>query len=474
MPNDLIRVAVVGAGETGTPLLRKLLGAPFVELLGVADLDPEAPGMRLAEHRNVKTTTDFHDLAELGERLDVLIDVTGVPSVRDSLRKAMQETGNHHTVIVHEMVVQLMLSLLNARHPGLLRHSVEAWAAFAASPNCLMMGCEGVCDDARPCQERRSMELGILVIAAFVLVVILAITSVRTVPQGFNFIVERLGRYQETLHPGFNVIFPVISSIRAKVDMRETVVDVPSQSVITKDNAAVTADGVLYFQVLDPMKATYEVNDLQRAIQTLAMTTTRTVMGSMDLDELLSQREAINANLLRAVDEATASWGVRVTRIELRDITPPDDIVQAMGRQLKAERLRRAQILEADAEKESQIRIAQGKLEAAKLEAEARERLAEAEAKATRLVSEAVAQGSNQALGYFLGQKYMEALKAFAASPNQKTMILPVELAGVAGALSGLGELLRDATPPRTPEPATTATRNPWSVPPTTSATDGE
>lgn len=318
------------------------------------------------------------------------------------------------------------------------------------------------------------MELGILVIAAFVLVVILAITSVRTVPQGFNFIVERLGRYQETLDPGFNVIFPVISSVRAKVDMRETVVDVPSQSVITKDNAAVTADGVLYFQVLDPMKATYEVNDLQRAIQTLAMTTTRTVMGSMDLDELLSQREAINANLLRAVDEATASWGVRVTRIELRDITPPDDIVQAMGRQLKAERLRRAQILEADAEKESQIRIAQGKLEAAKLEAEARERLAEAEAKATRMVSEAVAQGSNQALGYFLGQKYMEALKAFAASPNQKTMILPVELAGVAGALSGLGELLRDATPPRTSEPPTAARRNPWSVPPTTSAADGE
>ncbi|WP_042691250.1 SPFH domain-containing protein [Azospirillum sp. B506] len=318
------------------------------------------------------------------------------------------------------------------------------------------------------------MELGILVIAAFVLVVILAITSVRTVPQGFNFIVERLGRYQETLHPGFNVIFPVISSVRAKVDMRETVVDVPSQSVITKDNAAVTADGVLYFQVLDPMRATYEVNDLQRAIQTLAMTTTRTVMGSMDLDELLSQREAINANLLRAVDEATASWGVRVTRIELRDITPPEDIVQAMGRQLKAERLRRAQILEADAEKESQIRIAQGKLEAAKLEAEARERLAEAEAKATRMVSEAVAQGSNQALGYFLGQKYMEALKAFAASPNQKTMILPVELAGIAGTLSGLGELLRDATPPRTPETSAPGPRNPWSVPPTTTASADE
>ena len=175
-----------------------------------------------------------------------------------------------------------------------------------------------------------------------------------------------------------------------------------------------------------------------------------------------------------ATRSATASWGVRVTRIELRDITPPDDIVQAMGRQLKAERLRRAQILEADAEKESQIRIAQGKLEAAKLEAEARERLAEAEAKATRLVSEAVAQGSNQALGYFLGQKYMEALKAFAASPNQKTMILPVELAGVAGALAGLGDLVRDATPPRPPAPPSPAPRNPWSVPPTASPSDGE
>ncbi|MBP2233217.1 regulator of protease activity HflC (stomatin/prohibitin superfamily) [Azospirillum agricola] len=291
------------------------------------------------------------------------------------------------------------------------------------------------------------MEFATLVIIALVFVVVFALTSVKIVPQGFHFIVERLGRYHETLVPGFNVIVPIISSVRARVDMRETLVDVPEQSVITKDNAAVVADGVLYFQVLDPTKATYEVSDLQRAIQTLAMTTIRTVMGSMDLDELLSQRERINASLLRAVDEATASWGVRITRIELRDITPPADIVQAMGRQLKAERDRRAQILEADAEKESQIRIAQGKLEAAKLEAEARERLAEAEAKATRLVSEAVANGSSQALGYFLGQKYMEALKAFADSPNQKTMVLPVEMAGVAGALAGLSEILRDAVP---------------------------
>ncbi|WP_207455269.1 SPFH domain-containing protein [Azospirillum sp. SYSU D00513] len=308
------------------------------------------------------------------------------------------------------------------------------------------------------------MDLVILVAVALALVVLVVLTSVRIVPQGSTFIVERLGRYQETLMPGFNVIVPLISSVRARMDMRETVVDVPSQSVITKDNAAVTADGVLFFQVMDPKKATYEVNDLQRAIQTLSMTTLRTVMGSMDLDELLSQRETINAALLRAVDEATASWGVRVTRIELRDITPPADIVQAMGRQLKAERDRRAQILEADADKESQIRIAQGKLEAAKLEAEARERLAEAEAKATRLVSEAVAQGSSQALGYFLGQKYMEALKAFADSPNQKTMVLPVEMAGVAGALAGLGEIVRGATPAVPPAPAAPRP-GPWSSP---------
>ncbi|WP_207480869.1 SPFH domain-containing protein [Arenibaculum pallidiluteum] len=311
--------------------------------------------------------------------------------------------------------------------------------------------------------------------AGLILVVLAALTSVRIVPQGFTFIVERLGRYQETLAPGLNVIVPVISTVRARVDMRETVVDVPSQSVITKDNAAVTADGVLFYQVIDPRRATYEVTDLHLAIRTLSMTTLRTVMGSMDLDELLSQREAISAALLRAVDDATSAWGVRVTRIELRDITPPDDIIQAMARQLKAERDRRAQILEADADKESQIRIAQGRLEAAKLEAEARERLAQAEAQATRMVSEAVAQGSAQALGYFLGQKYVEALKAFADSPNQKTMLLPVELSGLAGTLAGLGEVLRAAVPGTlgTPPGAAagtgpsgeTARRGPWSPP---------
>jgi regulator of protease activity HflC (stomatin/prohibitin superfamily) len=278
-------------------------------------------------------------------------------------------------------------------------------------------------------------------------VIVIAATSVRIVPQGFNYVVERLGRYQETLEPGLNVIVPLVSSIRAKVDMRETVVDVPEQSVITRDNAAVSADGVLFFQVLDPRKATYEITNLQIAIQTLSMTTLRTVMGSMDLDELLSQRETINVAILKAVDEATNSWGVRVTRVELRDISPPDDIVQSMGRQLKAERERRAQILEADAEKESQIRIAQGKLEAAKLEAEARERLARAEAEATRMVSEAVAAGSTQALNYFIGQKYVDALATLAAAPNLKTLILPIELSSVGATVAGIGELIRHAGP---------------------------
>jgi regulator of protease activity HflC (stomatin/prohibitin superfamily) len=287
---------------------------------------------------------------------------------------------------------------------------------------------------------------GSLVVAAafaFLGIVVVAL-SVRTVPQGYSYVVERLGRYHKTLSPGLNIIVPIVDAVRARVSMRETVLDIPEQSVITRDNAAVSADGVLFYQVLDPVKATYEVVSLPQAIQTLAMTTLRNVMGSMELDEILSKREAINVHLLQALDEATSSWGTRAARIEIRDIRPPDDIVQAMGRQLKAERDKRAQILEADANKESQIRIAQGKLEAAKLQAEARERLAQAEATATRLVSEAVASGSVQAINYFLGQKYVEALQAFAASPNQKVLILPTDLAGLAGTVSGVGEIVKE------------------------------
>jgi regulator of protease activity HflC (stomatin/prohibitin superfamily) len=284
--------------------------------------------------------------------------------------------------------------------------------------------------------------------AFVVVVIILILLGVRIVPQGRTDIIERLGRYHATLRPGLNLVIPMVDAARARVSMMEIVLDIPKQSVITRDNAAVTADGVLFYQVLDPIKATYEVQNLPRAIETLAMTTLRNVMGSMELDELLSQRDTINARLLHAIDEATGSWGVRAARIEIRDIVPPDDIVQSMGRQLKAERDKRAQILEADAAKESQIRIAQGKLEAAKLEAEARERLAEAEAKATRMVSEAVAAGSVQALNYFLGQKYVEALQALAASPNQKVLIVPSEFAALAGTISGIGEIVRGAFGP--------------------------
>jgi regulator of protease activity HflC (stomatin/prohibitin superfamily) len=304
-----------------------------------------------------------------------------------------------------------------------------------------------------------------LVGAAIVLLAVLGVmTTVRIVPQGRAYIVERLGKYHATLSPGFNMITPVLDSIRIRVSMMETVVDIPKQSVITRDNAAITADGVLFYQVVDAVKATYEVQNLRQAIETLAMTTLRNVMGSMELDELLSQRDTINAKLLHAIDDATSSWGVRAARIEIRDINPPDDIVQSMARQLKAERDKRAQILEADAAKESQIRIAQGKLEAAKLEAEARERLAAAEAKATKMVSEAMASGSAQAINYFLGQKYIEALSAFAASPNQKLLILPTEFGALAGTVTGIGELMRqafgaggDGAQPRPP------TAGPWS-----------
>lgn len=282
-------------------------------------------------------------------------------------------------------------------------------------------------------------------IALVAVVVVLIALCVRIVPQGQTYVIERLGRYHATLRPGLNLVVPMLDLVRERVSMRETVVDIPKQSVITRDNAAVAADGVLFYQVLDPVKAVYEVQDLGDAIETLCMTTLRNVMGSMELDELLSQRDTINGKLLHAIDDATGSWGVRATRIEIRDIVPPEDIVQAMARQLKAERDKRAQILEADANKESQIRIAQGKLESAKLEAEARERLAEAEAKATRMVSEAVAGGSVQAINYFLGQKYIEALQAFAGSPNQKVLILPAELASLAGTISGIAEIARAA-----------------------------
>ncbi|MBV6634068.1 MAG: SPFH/Band 7/PHB domain protein [Alphaproteobacteria bacterium] len=286
------------------------------------------------------------------------------------------------------------------------------------------------------------MEGAIVALALVIAVVILAFLGVKTVPEGFNFVVERLGKYHQTLRPGLSFIIPFVDTVRARVSMMETVLDVPAQEVITKDNARITADGVVFFQIFNAPKSTYEVANLQRALLNLSMTNIRTVMGSMDLDALLSQRDEINAMLLKAVDEATAPWGVKVVRIEVLDIEPPADLVASMARQLKSERDRRAVILEAEGDRQSTVLRAQGELEAAKLQAEARERLALAEAKATQVVSEAVAKGDIQALNYFVAQKYTEALQAMATSPNQKTLILPIEATAPIGALAGIAELV--------------------------------
>lgn len=277
--------------------------------------------------------------------------------------------------------------------------------------------------------------------AIVVLVIAIVAMGAKTVPQGSAYIVERLGRYHRTLSPGFSVIIPVIDTVRAKVSTQEVVLAIPRLSVVTKDNVGVTADCVLYLQVIEPQAATYEVSDYVQATETLAMTSLRTAMGSMELDELLSNREKINASLLKNLEPATAPWGIKVTRVEIAEISPPSEIVEAMSRQMRAERDRRAQVLAAEAERESQIRLAQGRLEAAKLDAEARERLAEAEAKATKMVNEAIAGGDAKAVNYFLGQKYVEALAEIGKAPNSKIVLMPVELSALGGTLAGLQEL---------------------------------
>ena len=309
----------------------------------------------------------------------------------------------------------------------------------------------------------------IFVVVLLVFAVITVLKGVRVVPQGYEWTVERFGRYTHTLTPGLAFIIPWVDGIGRKLNMMEQVMDVPSQDVITKDNAVVKCDGVVYFQVLDAAKAAYEVATLEIAILNLVMTNIRTSIGSMDLDESLSKRDEINAKVLVAVDQATHPWGIKVNRIELKDIAPPRDLIDAMAKQMKAEREKRANILEAEGfrqaailraegEKQSAILEAEGDREAAFRQAEARERLAEAEAKATEMVSTAIAQGDVQAINYFIAQKYVEALKDFAASPNQKLLMLPMETTGVLGSLAGIAELAkavkdRDvvAAPPRVP-----------------------
>lgn len=294
------------------------------------------------------------------------------------------------------------------------------------------------------------------VIFILVLAVVLVAMGVKAVPQGTEYTVERFGRYTRTLRPGLNLITPVFDRIGAKLNMMERVMDVPQQEVITRDNAMVTVDGVVFFQVLDAAKAAYEVSQLELAILNLTMTNVRTVMGSMDLDALLSQRDKINAQLLHVVDDATTPWGVKVTRIEIKDITPPRDLVDAMARQMKAERekranildaegLRQAEILKAEGEKQASILEAEGKRQAAFLEAEARERLAEAEAKATKMVSVAIAEGDVNAINYFVATKYIDSLQRIAMSPNQKLVFMPLEASSVIGALGGIGELAKEA-----------------------------
>lgn len=303
------------------------------------------------------------------------------------------------------------------------------------------------------------VSLGTFGIAFLVVGIVLILMGVQTVRQGYNYTVQRFGRYTKTLNPGFHIIIPFFDRIGSKVSMMERVLDIPSQEVITKDNAMVRADGVVFFQVMDAAKATYEVNDMILAILNLTMTNLRTVMGSMDLDELLSQRDRINGRLLDVVDDATQPWGIKITRIEIKDIEPPRDIVEAMARQMKAERekranildaegYRQAEILRAEGEKQGIILEAEGRREAAFRDAEAREREAEAEAKATALVSEAIVNGDPQAINYFIAQKYVETLGQFANSPNEKLVFMPLEASGVIGALGGMTDMLKNISKP--------------------------
>jgi len=294
-----------------------------------------------------------------------------------------------------------------------------------------------------------------LAFAFFVIVTLMA--GIRQVPQGYHYTVERFRRYHRTLTPGLGLVIPYIETIGHRVNMMEQVIDVPTQEVITRDNAAVRVDGVVFFQILDAPRASYEVSSLQQALMNLVMTNIRTVMGSMELDQLLSHRDEINVKLLGVVDAAVSPWGIKTTRIEIKDIVPPRDLADAMARQMKAERDRRASILEAEGmkqsailksegNKQSQILEAEGRREAAFRDAEARERAAQAEAEATRMVSKAIANGSMGAVNYLVAEKYVKALDNLARSPNQKVLLLPTEMAGLGGVLAGIAEIAKSAT----------------------------
>ena len=293
----------------------------------------------------------------------------------------------------------------------------------------------------------------ILAIALGAFVVVTILLGVRQIPQGYNYTVERFGRYYKTLTPGLGLIFPYVDRIGRKVGVMEQVIDVPSQEIITKDNATVTVDGVAFYQVLDVRSASYEIANLEQALLNLVMTNIRTVMGSLDLDQLLSHRDEINTRLLSVIDAASQPWGIKVTRIEIKDIEPPKDLVESMGRQMKAEREKRAVILEAEGMRQSDITRAEGKKAAVVLEAEGRRdaafrdaegriRTAEAEAQATKLISDALAAGNIAALNYSIAEKYIRALTSLATSPNQKTLIVPMELSSLAGTLGGISQIV--------------------------------
>jgi regulator of protease activity HflC (stomatin/prohibitin superfamily) len=294
----------------------------------------------------------------------------------------------------------------------------------------------------------------IFVIVLVLVVVVTIAMGIRTVPQGYAYTVERFGRYSRTLTPGLGLIVPYIDQIGKKVNVMEQVLDVPSQEAFTRDNAGVTIDAAAFYQILDPARASYEVSDMNQALLVLTMTNIRTVVGSMDLDQLLSHRDEINERLLRVMDAAASPWGAKVTRVEIKDILPPQDLAGAMARQMKAERekraavleaegLRQAEILRAEGQKQSQILAAEGRREAAFRDAEARERQAEAEAKATGMVSDAITKGDLAAANFIVAEKYIEAIRALASAPNQKVVIVPIEAAGLAGTLGGIAELTK-------------------------------